>query len=126
MAITGATLQEQIPRAITAHGVFKVRLGQIVETGGTEMSATVAAADNQCPFGQWLYNGLDPAVKAGEHYKKVADLHARFHHAAGDVMALSLARKKTEALAALEMGSTFKQTSAKLVIALSAWQDSLG
>ena len=50
-AITGATLQEQIQKAITAHGVFKVRLGQMVEAGGTEMTAAVAASDNQCPLG---------------------------------------------------------------------------
>jgi hypothetical protein len=40
-------------------------------------------------------------------------------------MALSIARKRTEALEAMEMGSTFKQTSAKLIMALSAWSDSL-
>jgi type II secretory pathway component PulM len=124
-AITGATLAEQIQKSITAHGVFKVRLGQMVEAGTSEMTAAVAASDNQCPFGQWLYNGLDPAVKASVHYQTVKDLHATFHHAAGEVVALSAARKRTEALAAMEMGTTFKQTSAKLVIALTGWSDSL-
>ena len=124
-AITGATLQEQIQKAITAHGVFKVRLGQMVEAGGTEMTAAVAASDDQCPFGQWLYSGLGPADKADPNYQIVKDLHATFHRAAGDVVALSLARKRTDALAAMEMGSTFKQTSAKLVIALTTWSDSL-
>jgi methyl-accepting chemotaxis protein len=125
-AITGATLQDQIQKAITAHGVFKVRLGQIVETGSSEMTVAVAEADNQCPLGQWLHNGLDQTAKASEPYRTVMELHATFHHAAGEVMALSLARKRTEALAAMEMGSTFKRTSAKLVMALSAWADSLG
>jgi hypothetical protein len=122
-AITGATPQEQIQKAITAHGVFKVRLGQLVETGGTEMSAATAGADDQCPLGQWLHNGLDPAMKARPQYQTVKDLHATFHHAAGDVVALSAARKRTEALGAMEMGSTFKQASAKLVIALTNWSD---
>jgi len=126
MAITGATLQEQIPRAITAHGVFKVKLGQLVETGGKEMTVAMATSDNECPLGQWLYNGLDPAVKASEKYKAVVDFHAKFHRAAGEIVALSLARKRDEALAAMEMGTTFKQMSAKLVVALTAWQDSLG
>ena len=122
-AITGATLPDQIQKAITAHGVFKVRLGQMVESGGTEMTAAIAASDNQCPLGQWLYGGIDPADKASPHYQMVKDLHATFHRAAGEVVALSLARKRTEALAAMEMGSTFKQTSAKLVIALTTWSD---
>lgn len=124
-AITGATAQEQIQKAITAHGIFKVRLGQIVESGGNEMTAAVASADNQCPLGQWLNGGVDPAAKAGPGFQNVKDLHTTFHRAAGDVVALSIARKRTEALAAMEMGSTFKQASAKLVIALTAWADSL-
>ena len=56
-------------------------------------------------------------------YQSVKELHATFHQAAGDVVALSAARKRTEAMAALEMGSTFKQSSSKLVIALSNWAD---
>ena len=124
-AITGATLQEQIQKAITAHGVFKVRLGQMVEASGTEMTAAVAGADDQCPLGQWLYGGVSAMDKANPQFQVVKDLHATFHHAAGEVVALSAARKRTEALAAMEMGSTFKQTSAKLVIALTNWSDSL-
>jgi hypothetical protein len=124
-AITGATLKEQIQKAITAHGVFKVRLGQIVETGSTEMTPAVAASANQCQLGQWLENSVEPAARADPNYQAVTDIHARFHQAAGEVMAHSVARKRTEALAAMEMGSTFKQMSAKLVIALTAWSDSL-
>jgi methyl-accepting chemotaxis protein len=124
-AITGATLKEQIQKAITAHGIFKVRVGQVVETGGNDMTAAVAASDNQCPLGQWLYTGLDTTAKASPHYASVKELHATFHHAAGEVVALSAARKRTEALSAMEFGSTFKQASAKLVVALSGWSDSL-
>ena len=125
-AITGATLQEQIQKAITAHGVFKVRLGQMVEAGGTEMTPAVAAADDQCPLGQWLHGGVDPSAKSSPHYEMVKDIHLAFHRAAGEVVALSIARKRTEALEAMEMGSTFKQTSAKLVIALTTWAESGG
>jgi methyl-accepting chemotaxis protein len=123
-AITGSTLQEQIQKAITAHGIFKVRLGQMVEAGGTEMAPAVAAADDQCPLGQWLYGGVDPSEKSGPQYQMVRDIHAAFHRAAGEVVALSSARKRTEALEAMEFGSTFKQASAKLVIALTTWADS--
>jgi hypothetical protein len=41
-------------------------------------------------------------------------------------MALSLARRRGESLAAMEMGSTFKLASEKLVAALTAWSDSPG
>ena len=124
--IAGAgSLQEQIQRAITSHGVFKVRLGLIVEAGTADMTAPVAGADNLCPVGRWLYDGLDPSAKAGPYYESVRGLHATFHRAAGEVMALSLARKQGEALAAMETPSTFKQASDKLVAALTAWSESL-
>jgi hypothetical protein len=119
------SLQEQIQRAITAHGVFKVRLSLIVESGTADMTAAVAGADNLCPVGQWLYGALDPSVKAGPYYENVWVLHATFHRAAGEVMALALARKQGEALAAMETPSTFKQASDKLVAALTAWSESL-
>jgi hypothetical protein len=118
--------QEQIRKAITAHGVFKVRLSLVVEAGTADMTAAVAAADNLCPVGQWLYAGLEPSAKASPHYETVRELHATFHRAAGEVMALSLARKRGEALAAMETPSTFKQASDKLVAALAAWSESLG
>ena len=124
MAIVG-TPGEQIQKAITAHGIWKVRLGQTVESGAGDMTVAVARADNQCPLGQWLYGPIDPALKASEHYATVKDMHARFHQAAADVLALSLARKKTEALSAMEFGSTFKQMSGKLVIALTAMSESV-
>jgi hypothetical protein len=119
------TLQEQIQRAITAHGVFKVRLSLIVEAGTSEMTAQVAGADNLCPVGKWLYYGLGVAAMDDPHYEPVRDLHTTFHNAAGEVMTLSLARKRGEALAAMETPSTFKQASDKLVAALMEWSDSL-
>lgn len=125
MAIAG-TPQEQIQKAITAHGIWKVRLSQSVEAGSADMTVNVVRADNQCPLGQWLYGPIDSALKASERYATVKELHARFHQAAGDVLALSLARKRTDALAAMEFGSTFKQSSAKLVIALTALGESVG
>jgi methyl-accepting chemotaxis protein len=124
-AITGANLKEQLQKAITAHGVFKVRLGQMVEAGTSEMTAAVAAADNKCPLGEWLYGGIEGSAKSTPQYQNVKDLHATFHKAAGDIVTLSAAHKRSDALAAMEMGSTFKQASAKLVMALSAWADSL-
>jgi hypothetical protein len=119
------TLQEQIQRAITAHNVYKVRLSLIVETGTNEITAKDAAADDLCPVGKWLYYGLEVAAMSDPHYESVRDLHTTFHNAAGEVMGLSLARKRGEALAAMETPSTFKQASDKLMAALTEWSDSL-
>ena len=125
MAITG-TIAEQIQKAINAHGIWKVKLGQMVDSGTVSMTADEARADNLCPLGQWLYGPVDPSLKASSHFATVVDLHKRFHQAAGEIVAKSVARKRTEALEAMEFGSTFKQVSAKLVIELTAWGDEVG
>jgi hypothetical protein len=122
MTISG-TIVEQIQKAVNAHGVWKVKLSQMVDSGTMTMTPDQARADNQCPLGQWLYGPLDPALKASDHYQTVIELHARFHQAAVGIVVMSLARKRTEALEAMEFGSTFKQFSAKLVLELSAWGD---
>jgi hypothetical protein len=122
---SAGTLKDQIQKAITAHGVYKVRFVFLVETGSNDMPAAAASSDLRCPIGEWLYNGLTAEDRAGTHYKTVKELHAAFHRACGEVMAISLAHKRTEALEAMGMGSTFKVTSSKLVTALSDWHDSL-
>ena len=122
-SITGDTLQEQIQKAISAHGVYKFKLSRMVEAESGEIQPPTAAADNLCPVGQWLYEGLAPAQRSGEHYRSVVELHARFHRAAGEVAALSFARRRTEALEAMELTSSFKKTSDQLVAALEAWAE---
>jgi hypothetical protein len=125
MAITG-TIAEQIQKAINAHGVWKVKLSQAVDAGSVEMTPEQARRDDQCPLGQWLYGPIPPALRASPHCQAVVDLHARFHQAAAEIVALSLARKRADALSAMEFGSTFKQASARLVIELTAWGDEAG
>jgi hypothetical protein len=125
MAITG-TIEEQIQKAINAHGVWKVKLSQAVDAGTVEMTAEQARRDDACPLGQWLHGELTPALTASPRYQAVVDLHARFHHAAAEIVTMALARKRADALSAMEFGSTFKQASAKLVIELTAWGDEAG
>jgi hypothetical protein len=125
-SITGDTLQEQIQKAISAHGVFKFKLAHMVEAQTNEIQPPTATADNLCTVGQWLYEGLPPEARSGEHYRTVVDLHARFHRAAGEVASLSAARRHTEALEAMELTSYFRRISDQLVAAMEAWADAAG
>jgi hypothetical protein len=120
-SITGGSLEEQIQKAISAHGVYKFKLAHMVEAETGDIKPPTAAADNLCPVGQWLYEGLPPSERTGERYRTVVDLHARFHRSAGEVAALSLSRRRTEALEAMELTSSFKRISDQLVAAMEAW-----
>jgi hypothetical protein len=124
-SITGATLKDQIERAISAHGVFKFKLSHMVEAATSEMTPITVAADDQCPVGEWLRYALDDSVRGTAHYAKVRELHATFHQAAGEVASLAAARRRTEALEAMELTSTFKRASDQLIAALEAWADEL-
>jgi hypothetical protein len=120
-SITGDTLQEQIQKAISAHGVYKFRLVHMVEAQTNEIPPATAASDSYCAIGQWLSESLAPQARASRHYRNVVDLHTRFHRAAGEIASLSAARRRTEALEAMEPTSSFKRLSDQLVEALEAW-----
>jgi hypothetical protein len=124
-SITGDTLQEQIQKAISAHGIYKFKLAHMVEAESGEIQPPTASADYHCPVGLWLYETLPDPVRASEHCRTVVELHARFHHAAGEVAALSIARRRTEALEAMEPTSTFKKASDQLVQAMEAWAEAV-
>jgi hypothetical protein len=124
-SITGDTLQEQIQKAISAHGVFKFKLSHMVEAETGEIQPPTASADYHCAVGQWLHESLPESVRRTDRYRVVVDLHARFHRAAGEVASLSMARRRTEALEAMEPTSTFKKASDQLIAALDAWAEAV-
>jgi hypothetical protein len=65
--------------------------------------------------------GPTPPPKSAPQYAEVKALHAAFHVAAADVLALALAGRTAEATAAMAPGSTYATASMRLVNALSAW-----
>ena len=69
--------KEEIDKAIGAHGMWKTRLKQAIETGKSEVSVETIRQDNQCNFGKWLYGStLSAADKSSAQYKTVRELHA--------------------------------------------------
>ncbi len=116
---------EQIDKAITAHGQWKVNLRNAIDTGHCESTPERVRQDDNCAFGKWLHHHVEPAQKRNPHYTTAMDLHARFHREAGDILAMASAGEKTEAEARMAMGSPFRQLSARLTNELQDWKADL-
>lgn len=111
---------EQIVRAISAHGMWKARLNDAIETGKSEFSVATVVTDDHCDFGKWL-KGATLELKNNPHYKKCVELHSQFHKQAADVLSLAIAGKKEEATKATGLGSPFSSATSALVKELMAW-----
>lgn len=115
---------EQIDSAIGAHGMWKMRLRSAIAKGSGDVSSTIAACDDRCEFGKWLYSSaLDEATKAGVPYQVTRRLHADFHHAAGQVLAC-IERRDGHGARDVMQGE-FAERSEKLVLALTKWKREL-
>jgi hypothetical protein len=111
----------QISAAIAAHDEWKTRLLAAVEAGSSEFDPEHVRADDRCPFGQWLY-AAEADLGASLHYERVRDLHAQFHRAAADVLALAIGGKGPQALTSLEFGSEYVTASVLLVDEMEFWK----
>lgn len=115
--------KEEIDKAIGAHGMWKTRLKQAIESGKSDISVETIRQDNQCNFGKWLYGGsLSAADKSSVHYKTVRDLHAEFHRCAARVADLALTGMKGDADKMLALDGDFTTVSARLTAAMMEWK----
>jgi methyl-accepting chemotaxis protein len=118
------SLQEQIKAAVGAHGMWKARLRQAIDTGVSEFSPTVVRRDDQCEFGKWLHSASEPSVRTSPHYKKCVDTHRQFHEAAAKVMGLATSGQKANAEREIGLTSDFAKISATLTGAMNEWSRS--
>lgn len=114
---------ENIDKAITAHGAWKERLANAIANGSSDFDPEVVKLPDKCEFGKWLYGGdISADAKTGDYYPKAVDLHARFHVEAGKILTLALAGNKTEAEGLMADGSEFTQLSSTLTGLLNDWK----
>ena len=113
---------QKINMAIGAHGQWKSRLRQAIESGYSEHAVGEICRDDCCDFGRWLH-ALPAEEQAGTDWKKVRELHAEFHKEAAAVLALALAGRKAEAGTALDPESSYVQTSLLLTAAMMDWMN---
>jgi hypothetical protein len=115
---------DEINKAIGAHGMWKQRLRQAVDSGQSEFTVERVSPDNQCEFGKWLH-ALPPTDKTSANWKSVQELHAKFHTEAARVLELALKGQKQKADEGLSPDSGFTKVSLDLTAAMMKWKGSL-
>ena len=112
---------EEINKAVGAHGIWKNRLKSAIDTGRSDVTPEVAAADNKCAFGKWLYS-LSAEMQNSPRCQNVKELHACFHSEAASILELALNGEKEKADDCLADGSSFSDTSTQLTEAMMEWK----
>ncbi|MGB8813918.1 MAG: CZB domain-containing protein [Paracoccaceae bacterium] len=117
-------LRSAIRAAIGAHGTWKLRLKTAITSGRGDITPDIAACDNRCDFGRWLYSpDVDANVRTGLPYKEVRRLHADFHTCAGEVLRQATTGNAAKASSLLD--GDFADKSDKLKTSLSKWMTDL-
>ena len=117
--------KEAIDKAIAAHGMWKTRLKQAIDTREVDIPVEMIRTDCNCIFGKWLNDPTHTATdKASDHYKTVKQLHAEFHKVAAHVAELALAGNRREAEKMISLGGEYASVSSKLTAAMKAWKNS--
>lgn len=115
-------LSDEINAAVGAHGLWKSRLKQAIETGQSEFTVNEVCRDDRCAFGKWLYSpDLAAEVKHSGHYGRCLGLHADFHREAAKVLSMALAGNKAGALQSMGLTGEFAGISMQLTKAMREW-----
>ena len=110
-----------LDHAIAAHAKWKFRLREAIKTGQSEWTVENVRPDDVCDFGKWL-NALSLADRMMKEWREVKTLHAKFHVAAAEVLALAIAGHKSEADTSMATGGAFADVSSKLVRTITEWK----
>ena len=112
----------EIDRAIDAHGAWRARLAEAVESGQCAGDPTQVERDDLCELGRWLH-ALPVESRADETCLSVFEMHSWFHREAGRVVKLVQDQRLDEARAAIAPDSLFDVSSRQLVELLERWRD---
>ncbi|MCK5881159.1 MAG: CZB domain-containing protein [Sinobacterium sp.] len=118
-------IHDEINSAIAAHGAWKDKLKTAIDTGVCESTPEKVKMDNNCSFGKWLHERIDPADKTSLHYTEVVEMHAKFHKEAGSILESALNGRKEEASDKMALGSDFAVYSGMLTRKMEQWKGSL-
>ena len=114
-------LEDEITKAIGAHGMWKMRLRSAINAGKADADPAEVAKDNACAFGQWLHGAtIPPAMRASADYATVRKLHADFHKCASKVLACVASGHKDQADAI--MTGEYATISGDLTAAMMKWK----
>ena len=111
----------QITKAIGAHGKWKARLVDAIESGSHKEDIAKVALDNACEFGKWLHSA-DVAPEYVQLRDQAKAEHAQFHKEAAAVLRLIDAGKVNDARFAIDMDGSFAAISRELTATMTAWR----
>ncbi len=119
------SVEDQITKAIGAHGQWKFRLIDAIGKGTSEFDPENVKHDNRCEFGQWLYQGMSADEKANDHYRSIVEMHTAFHKIAANILNEATTGHQAEARELISRGSDYAELSTEMTLALMAWKKEL-
>jgi hypothetical protein len=72
-------LEALVTKAIAAHGQWKIRLRQAIETGKSEWTVDQVKVDDQCVLGKWIYGDAVVRFPGDSLVREIRELHREFH-----------------------------------------------
>ena len=115
-------IKQSIHKAIAAHGLWKTRLRQAIDTQTSEFDVDFVRSSHNCEFGKWL-DGDRSNLRTFPQYQDVYKQHQVVHEMTAQVMSLALKGDKSGADELLK--SKFLPLSQKLTITMMGWDKAL-
>ncbi len=75
-----------IPAAIQAHVLWKLRLQNYINGKGEALDAAVVGCDCDCVLGHWIHSEGEEVYGPHPTFREVKAIHAEFHRRAGEVV----------------------------------------
>jgi Chemoreceptor zinc-binding domain len=72
------SIQDEINNTIAAHGQWKQKLRTAIDTGESESTPEKVCKDNNCSFGKWIHERIEPSQKSSPHYSRALKLNSDF------------------------------------------------
>ena len=113
-------------QAVAAHEEWKRTFERAVRNGGGDFQVEAVRVDDRCPLGIWLHGDARQEVANPTASGMLRDIHAEFHTAAADVLALALDDRVREAVHGMGGGTQYGQWSAMLLHALNRYAEEAG
>jgi methyl-accepting chemotaxis protein len=106
-----------LKNALEKHGEWRLKFRSAIANNEALDVATVSK-DNCCELGKWLHGEAKSLYDRLPAYAQCISSHAAFHHEAGRIATLANAKKHSEALKALGIGSAYATASTEVGTAI--------
>lgn len=111
-------MKTNINAAIEAHVAWTERFADAIAHRVIPEAIRTAGYDDMCVFGKWLYS-LDDEVKHTARYRRIKDLHYRFHTEAAEIVRLMETAFFDEAK--VRLSGDYAVASSNLLASLRDW-----